>query len=159
MTDIHVMAPGKPYMAKLVDAGDGSFSLRIVPLPEVEELDRLRKEVAHLRVRSGANAHAAMSIALRYGMKLPPQAARVLAFLFVNSERQVSKAELLDVMYGHRADGGPDWSSRAVDVVMSRVRKALGGRKFLPSETGLYWLTPEGVRKCRDVVERDETGE
>lgn len=148
------LQPGTVH-ATVTQAKDGSFIIHLMPVAEVQELYDLRKEVAHLRARSNVNAHAAMSIGLRYGMKLPPQAARVLAFLFVNNPRHITKEELLEVMYGHRADGGPDWSSRVVDVVISRIRKALGGRKFLPSELGRYWLAPEGVQKCRDVVEND----
>lgn len=56
------------------------------------------------------------------------------------SGEPVSVPDLVDAVYGHRPDGGPNWAESSVRVLIWRTQKNLGGR--IRIETGKsYSLT------------------
>lgn len=149
------ISPGA-YMLKVVAAEDGTFYQRIFPLPEVQELDDLRREVRELRAKQGVNALTACAIALRYGLKISSQGARLLAFMFVNAPRFTKRSELESVLYGHRADGGPVTADKVVIVTIHGLRKALGGKHYIEHlPTFGFRLAEVGVQKCREIIQAD----
>lgn len=151
MTDVHVMAPGKPYMAKLVDAGDGSFALRIIPLPEVEELDRLRREVLQLRLQVAVGAFEESVRAFVQYFRLAYQEARLLALLFVNSGKLVDNDAITRALYGHRPDGGPDNIKTARRVHIHAIRNVLPAGSIENEFSRGYRLLEIGHAKCLEA--------
>jgi hypothetical protein len=76
--------------------------------------------------------------------------ARILAALVERDN--MTRAELIDRMYGHRADGGPDDTKRNFKVTLCYLRKALRARG-LEIETynpqwhvGCRYRIPDGMK-------------
>lgn len=37
----------------------------------------------------------------------------------------VTSAELVDILYGHRRDGGPEWAANSISVILHRLNKKI----------------------------------
>lgn len=114
-----------------------------------QRCDDLEREVVDLRRQLGLEADEALIDALAYIYGLSPQAAKILACLYQSRGRVVSKASLFDALYTHECDGDP----KIVDVLLVRVRRAIG-RDLV----GHVWgrgiaLTVEGVKALREALE------
>lgn len=59
-----------------------------------------------------------------------PAEITVFAELFNARGRRVTKAELVDAMYGHRADGGANNTDRMIYSEMNHLRRKLAATRF-----------------------------
>jgi len=74
-------------------------------------------------------------------LRLGPDCWRLFGLLYGNIGRLVSYHSILDSMYGHRSDGGPDGPQQCIRVHVSRIRKALRGTGW-----GIEGIWGEGYR-------------
>jgi hypothetical protein len=52
---------------------------------------------------------------------------RLAALLLASGDRPLSRDEIIAILYGDRADGGPDGAEKLRDVVITHLRKPLAG--------------------------------
>lgn len=65
---------------------------------------------------------AALSKALRCGQRLPMLMLGISTLLAVTPGKVVTKAQLIDWLYGEDEDGGPEWAEKNITVAISKLR-------------------------------------
>lgn len=65
---------------------------------------------------------AALSKALRCGQRLPMLMLGISTLLAVTPGRVVTKAQLIEWIYGDDEDGGPEWAEKNITVAITKLR-------------------------------------
>lgn len=153
MTPTYVIKPGH-YHVHVRLAPDGTYYQRFMPVPEVQELYDLRREVAQLRAQLATTPD--VTAAFRRVLGLSGQEASLLALLFRKSPNVVPSEAILAELYGHLRDGGPESALGVVRVMVHKLRKSLGAGTIENLHGGGYKLTDDGVKACRACVAPDQ---
>lgn len=74
---------------------------------------------------------AALAKALRCGQRLPMLMLGISTLLAVTPGKVVTKAQLIDWIYGDDEDGGPEWAEKNISVAVTKPRS-----RGVPIRTG-----------------------
>lgn len=151
MTDQAQQRISGVFMAIVGVDGAGIPKTQLIKAPEFEELFRLRLEVAALKARISDTAFDEASFDFRREFKLSAPQARLLAMLYVNAPAVVGYAAIHDMLYGHRADGGPENPQAVVKVFAHAIRSVIGGDAIETEHGRGFRLTEAGLAKCNQA--------
>lgn len=98
-----------------------------------------------------ADAHTVEELCAAF--KLTRTQETILSVLAEKSGRFVSKARIIDAMYAHRIDGGPDNAENVLKVQISHLRKALSGQvSFVEGFTSGIKIVADNSTKGRGSI-------
>ncbi len=74
-----------------------------------------------------------------------------MALLYTRPPGVVSHAAIFDMLYGHRADGGPQNPIAVLRVFIHAIKAVLGENAIEPDHGRGYRLTSVGLAICEEV--------